>query len=113
MILPWFGAFLLTLAIECPIAAALLRREDRPARLVALALFANLATHPSVWFVFPSLPLPYPAVVAIAEAFAFAAETAFFKLTLPRAPWRSAALAAFAANAASFVAGLLLWAWLR
>lgn len=109
----WLIAFLLTLAIECPIVVALLRRADRPARLFALAFFANLATHPLVWFVFPELHLPYLAWLALAEVFAFLAEAAFFRLTVPRAGWRTALLAALAANASSFVAGLLIIKWLR
>jgi len=108
----WFIAFLLTLAIECPIAVALLRRADRPARLFGLAFFANLATHPSVWFVFPELGLPRPVWLTLAEAFAFLAEAAFFRLTVPRAGWRLAVIAALAANATSYVLGRQLFQWL-
>jgi hypothetical protein len=51
----WFAAFVLTLAVEVPIAGHLLRRvEPDRLRLAILLVFANLATHPIVWYV--SLP---------------------------------------------------------
>ena len=49
----WFRAFVLTLAVELPIAGVLLRRyEPSRTRLLLLILFANLASHPAVWFIF-------------------------------------------------------------
>lgn len=51
--LRWLIAFGLTLAIEVPLAGALLLRyEPSRSRLVAKLFFANLATHP-LWFAFP------------------------------------------------------------
>jgi len=54
----WFRAFLVTILVETPIVVALFREaEPRLGRRLAFALFANLATHPAVWFVFPALGL--------------------------------------------------------
>ena len=46
----WLGAFGLTLVIELPIYAGLLRRWCRPIVGLALGLVANLVTHPALWF---------------------------------------------------------------
>ena len=54
----WLAAFLLTVAVEVPVAALLLRRaEPDRVRLVLLVVFANLATHPIVWFVVSQVAL--------------------------------------------------------
>ena len=87
----WFTAFVLTLAIEIPIAAFLLRRaEPHRLRLVVLIVFANLATHPAVWYVFtqPFLVGTLEYTLA-AEAWAISAEAVFYWAAirgLPGAP---------------------------
>ena len=54
----WFAAFVLTLAIEAPIAVVLLRQaEPDLRRLGVLIVFANLASHPVVWYVISQLVL--------------------------------------------------------
>ena len=106
----WFAAFALTLAVEAPIIALLLRASGvAPARAVALALFANLVTHPIVWFVIPQLlDVGTPEYTAVAEGWALLAETAFYRLVIPDLSVRRALLIAAVANAASWAVGHLV-----
>jgi hypothetical protein len=83
-VLAWFKAFGLTAALEVPIvviAYGRTRAAPRTAVRVGLALFAQLASHPAVWFVFPRLGMSYIVMVAWAEAWAVLSETAFYALT--------------------------------
>jgi hypothetical protein len=108
--LRWLTAFLLTLAIELPVAGVLLRRHEASRAVLAAKLFfANLATHPLVWFAFPMLPGPWAATTALSEAFAWLAEAAFFVLVIPGVKPSRAALVSLAANATSFGLGLALY----
>ena len=106
----WFAAFVLTLAIEGPVVSALLRRAEPSAvRLGALIVFANLATHPLVWYVFTQLylvgTLEY---VLAAETWAVAAEAVFYAAAFRGLSARRAIAVAVAANAASFLVGRLV-----
>jgi hypothetical protein len=76
----WFAAFVLTLAIEAPIVWLLLRRaEPDPLRIGLLIAFANLATHPAVWFIVPQLLLIGTLAYTVgAEIWAVAAEAVFY-----------------------------------
>jgi hypothetical protein len=103
----WFVAFLITLAVEVPVVVLLARRaEPSLVRLALLALFANLATHPIVWYVISQLLLvgttPY---VVVAESWAVAAEAVFYAVTIRALTAQRAVAIAVVANAASFVAG--------
>ena len=103
----WFVAFVLTLAIEVPVAAYLLRRaEPDRLRLVVLIVFANLATHPIVWYV---LTQPFLigtwGYVLVAEAWAVAAEAVFYAVVFRGLAARRAVAVAVVANAASFLVG--------
>ena len=103
----WFTAFLLTLAVELPIAVVVLRpsRLGVP-RLAGIVLLANLATHPVVWFVLPQLlDVGSPAYVAAAEAWAVSVEAIAYWLVVPGIGVRRAASAAVVANAASWLVG--------
>lgn len=108
----WFAAFVLTLAIEAPIAGWLLRRAepDLPRRLL-LVLFANLATHPAVWYVFSQLflvgTLEY---VLAAEGWAVAAEAVFYLAAIRGIRPRWAIAVALLANVASFASGRVVGA---
>jgi len=77
----------------------------------ALLLFCGIAlscaTLPYVWFVFPMLSSGV-AYIALAEAFAFAAEAIGYKFIL-RVDWKRAAALSFICNAASFLLGLLVF----
>jgi hypothetical protein len=104
----WLRAFLITVAVETPVVLWLLRGggTSRP-RLVVLGIFANLATHPVVWFVIQQLIWPdTPEYVAVAETWAIAAEAAFWWIVIPGLrPGRALAVAVLA-NACSYGTGL-------
>jgi hypothetical protein len=107
----WLFAFVWTLAIELPIYTLVLARcfQSRWA-VVALTLAVNLATHPALWFV---LPRSWPHFVAIGEAAVVVIEAALVAIVLARrAPLSDAVpraiAAALIANAASYLAGLVL-----
>jgi hypothetical protein len=106
----WFAAFLLTLAVEAPVAAYLLRRAE-PAlpRRILLVIFANLLTHPAVWFVFTQLFLVgTPEYTLAAESWAILVEALFYAVTIRGlAPSRAIGVA-LAANLASFAIGRLI-----
>jgi hypothetical protein len=108
----WLRAFLLTVAVELPVAFWLLRGRD-PAgpRLAAVIVFASLLTHPAVWFVFPQVfYLSTPEYLLAAETWAVVVEAAFY-WTVVRGVGPGRALAvSLAANLASFVAGLAVTA---
>jgi hypothetical protein len=105
----WFAAFALTVALEAPVVWAILRRvEPSAGRLVALAAFASLATHPVVWFVFPELPPGGWGSTLLSEAWAVATEALFYALALRGLAPARALLASVASNALSFGAGILL-----
>lgn len=106
---PWFRAFLLTLLVEVPIVALMLRgwEPSRP-RLLALAFFANLASHPAVWFVFAQLLMVgTPAYLVVAEGWAIACEALFFWTAFRGLPVRRAIVVSATANTASFAVGWL------
>lgn len=106
----WFPAFLVTVAVETPIVVYLVRADnpDIP-RLIVLSLFANLATHLAVWYVFTQFFLVGTIAYAIAaEAWAVTAEAVFYKAALRTLSRRRAFGVALVANAASFAVGLVL-----
>ena len=106
----WFPAFLLTLAVEAPIVAFLLRRaEPDLLRLGVLIVFANLATHLVVWYVITQLLLVGTlGYTLVAETWATGAEAVFFKAAIRGLSFRRAIAVAVAANAASWLAGRLI-----
>ena len=106
----WFRAFLLTVLVEVPLAAFLLRRfEPSRPRLLILLLFANLASHPAVWFIFTQLLLIGTwEYLLVAEGWAVAAEALFFWVAFPGLPARRAIAVSLAANAASVLIGQLV-----
>ena len=106
----WFTAFVLTLAIELPIVAMLLRRaEPDVRRRIALAVFANLMTHPAVWYVFSQLFLIGTLEYALAaEGWAIAAEAVFYVVAIRGLSVSRAFAVAVLANGASFAVGRLL-----
>jgi hypothetical protein len=105
----WLIAFLLTVAVEAPIVLLLTRASEvRAARRFALVVFAQLATHPLVWFLFPELvAVTGRATAALSEAWAWFGEAAFYALALRGVgPTRALATSALA-NGACVLAGLL------
>lgn len=105
----WIIGFTLTLLIELPLASWMLKEHEvgRWRRLL-LILFANVATHPLVWFFFPGIPLTHAARVTLSELWAFGAEALFYWVVLERMGKRSAVLTSLLANGTSFVLGWLI-----
>jgi hypothetical protein len=101
-------AFLLTFFIEFLILSLLLRNKHGIRKIAGAALLANIATHPLVWFFFPSLGLTYALQLGISELFAFAAEALIYARLFPNMGLRQAALLSLACNATTFLFGLLL-----
>lgn len=106
LVLHWLVAFALTVAIEVPLATALLRGPYR--RRVTLAVVAQCASHPAVWFIFPELPLRYPIMLVVAESWAVLSEAAIYALLGDGVSPRRALGVSLLANAASYLASLLL-----
>jgi hypothetical protein len=106
----WLRAFLLTIVVEVPVAAWLLRRaEPELWRRAALVFFANLASHPLVWFVWTQVLLVgTPGYVIAAEAWAIAIEAIFYVVAFRGLGVRRAVLVSVIANAASFAVGRLV-----
>jgi hypothetical protein len=106
----WLRAFVLTVAVEVPVATYLLRRADSPPwRVAALVFFANLASHPLVWYVWTQVFLfGSTAFVVAAETWAIAIEAAFYAVAFRRLTLGRAVLVSIVANLASFVVGRLV-----
>jgi hypothetical protein len=106
----WFAAFVITLAVEVPLVVVFVRRvESDMVRLVILIIFANLATHLAVWYVFTQLLLiGTPAYTLIAETWAIGAEAVFYWAAIRSLSARSAITVSLVANLSSFVAGRLI-----
>jgi hypothetical protein len=104
----WLVAFLLTFAVEAPIVLVLTRgSETSAARRAALVLFAQLATHPLVWFVFPYIVgLRGGTATLLSELWAWLAEAVFYTLTIRRVTFLRALAVSALANGASVLAGV-------
>jgi len=103
----WLRAFLLTLAVEVPLATWLLRRaEPELWRAALIAVIANLSTHPLVWFGWSQVFLVgTPEYVIAAETWAVAIEAVVYAVTIPGLGARRAVLISLIANGASFAVG--------
>ena len=107
----WLFAFLATVAVEVPVVVALTRGHPTPAwRRALIAIFAQLVTHPLVWFVFPRLVgLTGRSSLALSELWAWLAEAAFYGVVLTGlSPARALGISAVA-NSASILVGLVIF----
>ncbi len=105
----WFIGFALTLTLEAPwILAGLRRSEASLSRRVLALLFANLLTHPLVWYLFPALPLGRRYSLIGSEIWAFAGEWLFYASHVQRLNRQRAAVLSLAANTTSFLIGSLV-----
>lgn len=106
----WFVAFVITLAIELPIVAFLVRRiESDLLRLGILIVFANLATHLAVWYVVTQMLLiGTMGYTLVAESWAIAGEAVFYWAAIRGLSARQAFAIAVVANVSSFIAGRLV-----
>jgi hypothetical protein len=107
----WFAAFVLTLAVEAPIVAILLRPSGvAPLRIAVSFVVVNLATHLTVWYVLTQLfVVDTPLFAFVAEGWAIAAETVFYAATFTTIAVRRAFLIAAVANLTSFAVGRALF----
>jgi hypothetical protein len=103
----WFAAFLITLAVEAPIVLAMTRASEvGVARRFAFVVFAQLATHPLVWFVFPRIAgLRGGTALLLSEQWAWLAETVLYALAFRGVKVTRAAAASALANGASLLVG--------
>jgi hypothetical protein len=109
-VVAWFKAFLFTAALEVPFVVWAYRRAaprmPTPRRAV-VAFFAQLASHPLVWFVIPTVTTSYRNTVLVAESWAVLSETALYAAILGGGTGRAFGVA-LVANMGSFALGLLL-----
>ena len=110
----WFAAFAVTVAIELPIVLFLVRRiETDLLRLGILIVFANLATHLAVWYVFTQVLLVgTTGYTLVAETWAIAGEAVFYWAAIRGLSARRALAIAVVANVSSFIVGrvvAVLW----
>lgn len=106
----WLRAFLLTLVVEIPVATYLLRRDEPSLpRAAALVVFANLVSHPLVWFAWSQVFLIGTVeYVLAAESWAVAVEAIFFAVAVRGLRPSRALLVSLFANGASFAVGRLI-----
>lgn len=106
----WFPAFALTVLVESVVVVGGFRDAGMSLpRLLVMLLFANLATHQAVWFVYTQLfVVGTVEYLVAAETWAAAAEALFWWTVLPGVTARRAIAVAVAANALSFVTGRVL-----
>jgi hypothetical protein len=106
----WLVVFLCTLALETPVVMTLMRKsEESRLRIFGFIVFANLITHPAVWFVFPANELSYGVQTAMAEIWAYSLEAIFYFMVFRPITFRRAAWIAIAANTFSFGVGLIFY----
>ena len=107
----WLVAFLLTYAVEAPVVLALTRGTDAGlARRAGLVLFAQLATHPLVWFVFPYIVgLRGGTATLLSELWAWLAEAVFYALAFRGLTLTRAVAVSALANGASVLVGLAIF----
>ena len=104
----WLVAFVFTLVSELVIAVPLLRGGGARSRRIAAVCLAQLATHPSVWFIWPLLALPRPLFLVVAESFALVVEALIYRFSFERLAWSRCFAASALANGVSVVVGLWL-----
>jgi membrane-bound metal-dependent hydrolase YbcI (DUF457 family) len=106
----WLAAFVATFAVEAPVVLALTRASETSApRRLALVLFAQLATHPLVWYVFPYIVgLRGSTATLLSEACAWLGEAALYALAMRDVTFARALGVSAVANGASVLAGLVL-----
>jgi hypothetical protein len=106
--LAWARAFAVTLVIELAVVLAMTRDDiETRSRRTILVVFANLVTHPIVWFVIPAFVAGTWTQLFVCEAWAVLAEALFYGVTMRLRGSRALAISAIA-NAASYGVGVIL-----
>jgi hypothetical protein len=103
----WARAFALTLGVELGIAIWFLPKEATWARRLGAVSFANVASHPAVWFVFTELFSSWQTGLVVSELWALGSEILVYRLVFPTLSWRTALAASALANGGSVLAGLV------
>jgi len=105
--------FCVTQLVEIPLVWFVLTRQFSASvkpigttRIIAAAFFANMATLPYLWFVFPAL-FDVTGVVVLGEAAVLVTEACFYYLLLGTSR-KAAFLASLTANTGSVLAGLVI-----
>jgi hypothetical protein len=108
MIEDWARVFLITLLVELIVAYPLLGAEHAPLRRAGAITFAQLASHPLLWFVLTSLGLEPWVYRVLGETWAVVCELLLYRLVFADSTlWRALGVSALA-NAASVAVGSLL-----
>ncbi len=102
----WLPSFGLTLAVELP-AAALLMRRDHPWKPALAAGLGTALTHPLLWFAWPQVVSDYWLYIATGEAGVVLLETVVYR-NLVGVGWARAFGVAAIVNAASYRAGVMI-----
>jgi len=110
----FLGSLVLTAALECFAAVVLKKTAGRRldikcgyGRLLVVVTLASALTLPYVWFVLPAFIPKGAAYIICSELFAFAVEAAWYTISL-EINIKSAAMLSAAANAFSFILGLII-----
>lgn len=111
--LQFLAALLVTELTELPVVWYLLSRYSAgkgekvaAGRIAVACIFANMATLPFLWFIYPEF-FPYRTSVILGEATALVAE-AFLYMVLLRTSVRAAFFSSLVANISSVLVGLVL-----
>jgi hypothetical protein len=108
-VVAWLRAFLLTVGVELLVAGLLLRRDEPSLlRRGGLIVFAQVASHPAVWFIFPELRMGSEKTLVLSEGWAVLSEALFYGLAFRGLGGRRAFGVAALANGVSYGVGLLL-----
>lgn len=112
LVYAWLHAFIATLVLETPIVVWLTRDSGLSiGRRIAISVFANLATHPAVWFIIPHFGLSSNGTLLVAEVWAIAIEWAIYFVAIPKITVQRALAVSAIANGASYAIGLVLYTY--
>ncbi|TGU71063.1 hypothetical protein E4633_11995 [Geomonas terrae] len=109
--LQFLAALLVTQLSELPVVWYLLSRHVAgehlgAVRIATACFFANMATLPYLWFVYPEI-FPYRVAITLGEATALFAEALLYMIML-RVSLRSAFFCSLVANVFSVLVGLII-----
>jgi len=111
--LQFLAALLVTQLTELPVVCYLLSRhfagkgeQVAAGKIVAACFFANMATLPYLWFIYPEF-FPYRISITLGEVTALFAEALLYMILLG-ASLRAAFFCSLAANVSSVLVGLVI-----
>jgi hypothetical protein len=107
-VVEWAKYFAVTALVELAIALPLLGGGERRARRFLAVTFAQLVSHPSVWFIVLALGLPRLLDLIVAETWAILSELLLYRLVFERLSWWRALGVSAVANGGSLAVGTWL-----